>query len=135
MPPSNLFSEAEKALKKARPYRGRNLCEYFGDVLTMKDGQLAQEEKGFFKLMATWVYRSLVGRRKGGVPIGELGKFVHPDNFKPNFVRAIMIHLVYILRKRGLRESDVVTRDKSEFEQLIRAFDVAAQKNKKGDRW
>lgn len=116
----------DAAFDAARPYRGKTLLGHFGDLLYMKDADLHKEAAGFLKTMATWVSRAFASRRKGGVPTGELSRFVHPDGVKLDFTRAIIVHLVGLLRKRGLVEADRATNP--QFEQLLRAYDIAAQK-------
>lgn len=116
----------DASFKVARPYRGKTLPEHLGDLLTMKEAELRKESAGFLKIMATWVFRAFASRRKGGVPTGELARFVHPDGVKLDFTRAITVHLVGLLRKRGLVEVDRQTNP--QFEQLLRAYDTAAQK-------
>jgi len=114
----------DQAFLSSRPYRGRSLREHFGDLLFMSDAELAREAESFLKLMATWVYRKFRGRRKGGVPLGYLSRFVLRDEVKIDFTRALMIQIVRILRRRGLREYDE-EKDSPTLDLLVRAYDRA----------
>ena len=114
----------DQAFRSSRPYRGQSLREHFGSLLYLSNAELAREAERFLKVVATWVYRKFRGRRKGGVPLGYLGRFVLPDDTKLEFTRALMVHLVHLMRKRGLREYDSSSASPL-FEQLERAYDRA----------
>lgn len=107
------------AFKSSHQYRGRSLGEHFGATLFKSDADLQDQTKGFFKLMATWVYRNLRDRK---ISTGEIQRFVLPDKQKLDFVQAITFFLVSVLRKRGLREYDQQKKS-PQFEELLQAFD------------
>jgi hypothetical protein len=103
-------------------YRGKTLVEWFGDLPTKSDADLDREGKDFLRVLTTWVVRQYSGRRKGGVPTGNLVKFALPESQKIDFTRTIMIFLVRTLRKRGLRETDL-SRLSPTFDLLVRAYE------------
>jgi|GEM_PF-6654998 len=116
----------DAAFSAARPYTGYTLTGHFGGLVQLNAEELRRYNEDFLKLVATWVYRKFSGRRKGGVPLGELQRFVYPDDKKLELVEAAMYYLLGVFRKKGLIEVDRQTNP--QFEQLLRAFDTAAQK-------
>jgi hypothetical protein len=103
-------------------YHGKILVEWFVELLQKSDADLDREGSNFLKVLTTWVVRQYSGRRKGGVPTGSLDRFVYRDSEKIDFTRTVMVFLVRILRKRGLRETDL-SRKSAAFELLVRAHD------------
>lgn len=115
------------ALNKGKAYRGRTLAAHFDYLLFKSSAELDRESRDFLKVVSTWVYRQFSRRRRGGVPLGYLSKFVLPEGTKLDLTRAMMLHVVRILRKRGLREFDAV-RESPTFELLVRAYDHAQRR-------
>jgi hypothetical protein len=103
-------------------YRGKTLVEWFAEFLQKSDADLEREGSNFLKVLTTWVVRQYSGRRKGGVPIGNLDRFAYRNSEKIDFTRAVMVFIVRILRKRGLRETDL-SRKSPTFELLVRAYE------------
>lgn len=112
------------ALQKAKVYRGQTLYQYFGDLLFKSDAELNKEAANFLRIVATFVYRQFSQRRKGGVPLGHLSTFVLPESTKLDLARTMMLYIVRVLRKRGLREFDAARKSPT-FDLLVRAYDQA----------
>lgn len=112
------------AFKQAKPYRGKSLTRHFGDLLFLSNAELQREAENFLQVIATWVYRKFSRRRRGGVPTGYLSRFVLPESEEIDLTRTLMVHLVCLMRKRGLQEYDS-TRISPLFEDLVRAYDRA----------
>lgn len=110
------------ALERAPAKKTKTMVEWFGDLLTMSDANLDKMGSDFLKVLSTWVVRNFSARRKNGVPVGELGKFIYPESQKIDFTRALMVHIVRILRKRGLRETEAA-RKNATFELMLKAYD------------
>ena len=120
-------SESKKVRSQKTDYVDKTLVEWFGDLLTMSDAELDREGKDFLKILTTWVVRNFSNRRKNGVPVGYLDKFIYPDNQKIDFTRAVMVFIVRILRKRGLRETDQ-SRKSATFDLLVKAYELTPRR-------
>ena len=118
-------TELDAAFKAGRPYRGLTLHEHLGDTLFVSDADLRRASEGFLKTMTTWIFRSFRTRRGKPVPLGEIARFVHPDETRIDLMRTIVLYFVGILRKRGLREYDMFRKSPA-FDEMVRAFDKAS---------
>lgn len=105
----------------------KRLNDHFGELLVKSDTEIEKGLTDFLKVLATYVFRSFSQRRKDGVPMGYLGKFVYPESTKINLTQTMMLHIVKILRKRGLRES-IAAKKSAVFDQLESAYERAAQR-------
>jgi len=123
------MNPAEEAFATVKPYRGKKLAEHFGDALFASDADLRRASEGFLKSMATWVFRQLRTRRGKPVPLGEIERFVHQDETKINLTDIVMMYLVGVLRKRGLREFGSGTNSPA-FDEMVRAFSRASSQRR-----
>jgi hypothetical protein len=114
----------DQAFRQATPSTAKTLQQHFGETLLVSDAELQKEGENFLKTMATWVYRKFSDRRKNGVPLGYLDKFVLPADRPIDFTRTLMLQLVRTMRQRGLREYDL-SKKSPLLEELGRAFDNA----------
>lgn len=115
------------AFRSSKPYRGQGLAAHFGSLIYMSDADLQREGKRFLTVMTTWVYRKFRGRRKGGIPLGYLSRFVLRDDVEIDFTRALMVQIVRTLRKRGLCEYDEKSASPT-FDLLVRAYERAQRR-------
>lgn len=121
------MNELETTFGKCKPYAGQSLLEHFGKLIYMSEAELQREAENFLRVVATWVYRKFSGRRKGGVPMGYLHRFILPEDEEIQFTRALMVQIVHNLRRRGLREFDE-SRQSPTFDLLVRAYDQARRR-------
>jgi len=121
--------EIDDLLREIPPYRGRRLTDWFQAELGASQATLDQSAASFLRTMATWVFRKLRSRRGKAVPLGEMARFVHPDELPIDLEGAIKKFLVRLLRKRGLREVDERTNGPA-FDELVRAFGKASSQRR-----
>lgn len=113
----------QKAFAAGKAYRGKNLADWLAKWVLMKTPDLEKVNRQFLTILTTWVVKRFAARRKGGVPVGNLGRFALPDSQKINFIEALCAFVILILRKRGLIEADRQPSDS--FRRLLDAFDRA----------
>lgn len=114
---NNLLS----AFAATKSYRGKTLVEWLTAWVTMREADLTKVNAKFLAIITTWVVRNFQQRRKGGVPTGNLARFVLPESQKIDFTGTIAAMLVGTLRKRGLVEAD--SQPTGSFRKLLDAFD------------
>jgi len=134
----------EVSFKAAKPYKGKSLKGWLFKWFAMPESELAKINSGFLTIMTAWVVEKF---KKRGVPVGHLDKFVdHRANERKiadrttladlmeaksppkfNFADALMAMAMSILRKRGLKEADELTKSP-----LFVDFDKAFQRDRKG---
>lgn len=111
----------------AKPYKGKAIVEWLGKLIGMPMQDLEKLNRPFLTIVTTWVVRQARKRRKGGIPTGNLERFVLPDDRKLDFVDAFCAQVVLVLRKRGLVEADSMPTDS--FRRLLDAFDRSPKVN------
>jgi len=112
----------DTTLKRNGYVQSLTLWQHLSKWLAMSTSDLGRNNASFLKTITTYVVRNFQKRRKGGVPVGNLDRFIYPADKKINLFDTLAAMIIGILRKRGVRELQERHSNQT-LELLIKAYD------------